>query len=79
MQDPRFTTKYSDNYQGPFFFRQNTFLLPSSVNEVYCRPGYQPVRPNKGVELTVNDYPFQAINYGGGLWKNYVYQYNPYK
>lgn len=76
MTDPRFTTKYSDQPDGPFFFRQHRFLLPPTVYEQYCEPGYQPRRQDKGFDVTVNDYPFQNINYGG-LWSNYVH--TPFK
>ena len=76
LPDPRFTTAYSDNYKGPLFFRQNTFLLPSSVNEVFCEPGYQPKKIDKGYALTYNDYTFHNINYGP-WWSDYVH--TPFK
>lgn len=77
MNDPRFTTQYSDNYKGPFFFRQNTFLLPESVNEVWCHPGYQKKRPAKGFDVTVNDYSADRLNYGGPYWSQVVH--TPFK
>ncbi len=73
LQDPRFTTAYSDNYRGPLFFRQNNFYLPVAVSEEWCEPGYQPVRKDKGYSLTVNDYPFHSIQYGGPMWSQYVH------
>lgn len=79
LPDPRFTTDYASDYTGPLFHRgdargnANTFYLPASVNEHYCRPGYQPKRPNKGVALTVNDYPFHHIQYGGPAWAEVVH------
>jgi len=65
MNDPRFTTAYSDNYKGQFFFRQNQFLVPASVNEVWIEPGYNKVRKDKGFDVTVNDYSPDRLNYGG--------------
>lgn len=75
--DPRFTTDYSDNYKGELFFRQRRFLLPVSTQEKFCNPGYQPKREDKGYALTVNDYPFHDIHYGGPMWSQYVH--TPFK
>jgi hypothetical protein len=77
MQDPRFLTQYSDNSQGPFFFRQNTFLLPASTQEVWAECGYQKKREPKGFDLTVNDYSRDRINYGGPQWDQVVH--TPFK
>lgn len=68
LPDPRFTTYYADDYRGPWFHRQCNMFLPSSVDEEWCEPGYQPTRPDKGVALLVNDYPFHPIQYGGSRW-----------
>lgn len=74
LPDPRFTTTYAMDYKGPPFRHtgDGTFYLPPTVNEVWCRPGYQSKRPNKGVVLTVNDYPFHHIQYGGPAWAEVV-------
>lgn len=76
MMDPRFTTNYSDNFQGTFSFRSNKFYMPAGVNEKWCEPGYQPKRQDKGFSLTINDYPF-TYNYYGPSWANYVH--TPFK
>ncbi|HMP28156.1 MAG TPA: hypothetical protein PKD85_01065 [Saprospiraceae bacterium] len=78
LPDPRFETLYSSNYKGPLFWKNasqqpSTVSIPSFALEKWCEPGYQPTRPNKGVKLTVNDYPFHNIQYGGGLWPTVVY------
>lgn len=80
MLDPRYTTQYTEDYKGPMFYQKlepgklQTVFLPASVMEKWCEPGYQKKQPNKGVELTVNDYGVaQQIYYGGGQWPNYVY------
>ena len=82
--DPRFTTQYTADYKGPLFYQKfnpeklPTVYLPASVTEVWCEPGYQKKQPNKGVELTVNDYrEGHKIFYGGGLWPKYVF--TPFK
>ena len=79
MGDPRFTTTYLADFRGvpyaPVPWARKT--LPALVQEKWCRPGYQAVRPDKGVMLYVNDYPpgpdGNAIQYGGSLWPEYVY------
>lgn len=78
LPDPRYTTNYSDydTSKGEFFFRQNRFLLPMSTQEVFCNPGYQPKKEDKGYALTYNDYTFQNINYGPS-WSQYVH--TPFK
>ena len=70
LPDPRFSTVHASDYKGVLFHerRDCNFYLPPTVNEVWCRPGYQPKRPDKGVQLTVNDYPFHPIQYGGSRW-----------
>lgn len=73
LPDPRFTTHYADDYRGVLFHRQCNLYLPSSVHEKWCEPGYQPKRLDKGVALTVNDYPFHSIQYGGSRWPSVVY------
>lgn len=77
LPDPRYITNYSDNYKGPLFFRQNKFYMPAAAYEKYCNPGYQPTRKDKGYSLTVNDYPFHDIQYGGPMWSKYVH--TPFK
>lgn len=81
LPDPRFTTNYRSNYKGELFWRDSktpqTLYIPAFALEQWCEPGYQPQRPNKGVKLTVNDYPFHPIQYGGGLWPTVVY--TPFK
>jgi len=74
IPDPRFTTVHATDFKGPFFYQRigETFYLPPTVNEVWCRPGYQQKRPNKGIALTVNDYPFHHIQYGGPAWAEVV-------
>ena len=80
LPDPRFATTYRIDYKGAPYYTHFTndprtarITLPSVIGEVWCRPGYQPTRLNKGYELTVNDYPFHSIQYGGSLWPNVVY------
>lgn len=75
LKDPRFTTEYSADYNGTLYFRQNPQVvsIPAFALEEWCEPGYQPKQPNKGYTLTVNDYTFHNIKYGGGLWPNVVY------
>jgi hypothetical protein len=74
LPDPRFTTNFAFDHQGSWFHRStNNFQLPASVNETWCRPGYQPKRDDKGYKLTVNDYPFHSIQYGGPAWSNVVH------
>ena len=76
--DPRYTTAYSKNYHGLYFHdriahnQPATFYLPASVKEVWCRPGYQPKRPDKGYALTINDYYYHQLQYGDS-WKKVVY------
>jgi hypothetical protein len=82
LPDPRFTTVHTSDYKGPLFNEgldsgTRKFYLPATVNEVWCRPGYQPKRPDKGVKLTVNDYPFHPIQYGGPNWAQVVH--TPFK
>jgi hypothetical protein len=78
LLDPRFNTMYVNNYNGPLFYQNAreplpTLQVPAFAVEQWCEPGYQPKRPNKGVMLTVNDYTFHNIEYGGGLWPSVVY------
>jgi hypothetical protein len=85
MIDPRYLTTYADRYEGPNFYSQlkssgiqnsnskPKFLLPASVNEKWCEPGYQPKRLDAGYALTVNDYPFHPIKYGGSNWPYVVH------
>lgn len=79
LPDPRFTTRYEQDHRGPWFHQNRgcsplpTLTLPSSTQEVWCEPGYQSKRPNKGVMLTVNDYPFHPIQYTGSLWPSVVH------
>ena len=76
LPDPRFSTVYADDYKGVLFYNQpcpQNFLMPASAYEKWCEPGYQPKRPDKGVALTVNDYPFHPIQYGGSRWPLVVY------
>lgn len=85
MVDPRYTTSYADRYQGPAFYTQlrpnetfnsnakPRFLLPASVEEKWCEPGYQPKRLDAGIALTVNDYPFHPLKYGGSNWPYVVH------
>lgn len=80
LPDPRFLTDYRTDFKGPPYYthvRNGHITLPSVVGEIWCRPGYQPTRLNKGVELTVNDYPFHPIQYGGSLWPSVVYTTMP--
>lgn len=74
LPDPRWSTDHAMDHTGSFFHERpyNTIYLPPTVNEVWCRPGYQPKRPNKGTQLTVNDYPFHHIQYGGPKWASVV-------
>ena len=78
--DPRFTTQYAADYSGTWMYEREKrgdlkFILPASVTEKWCEPGYQPKRPNKGIALTMNDYPFHYVQHttARGLWGNYVY------
>ena len=70
LLDPRFTTEHYRPVAG--YGRKGKFYLPQLVNETWCRPGYQPTRPDKGYDLTVNDYPFHNIQYGGENWARVV-------
>ena len=79
LQDPRYTTSYAYQYRGPLFHRQDDcnnilphFLLPASTMEKWCRPGYQPERPNKGSLLLINYYPYHPIEYDK-TWSSEVY------
>ena len=76
LPDPRFNTTYRVDFKGtPYYTHQRSgyIVMPSFVYEKWCRPGYQPVRPDKGYDLTVNDYTFHNIQYGGSLWPTVVY------
>lgn len=85
MQDPRFNTVFesrirSENLPVTNISRQqylnelNRQIVPASAYEVWCMPGYQPVRPNKGYVFSVDDYPFSPVKNCGGLWPQYVYK-----
>lgn len=55
-----------------------TVYVPAAAHEVWCRPGYQKVKPDKGVKLTVNDYVVgHNIQYGGSGWPNVVHTNMP--
>jgi len=84
-RDPRFTTVYEvDRTLAPRRGRMLTSptpsdsyleevkMMPASAYETWCEPGYQPKRPDKGISLTVNDYPFHNIQYGGPSWAGVV-------
>jgi hypothetical protein len=73
LPDPRFTTNYADDYRGVLFHRQRNMYLPATVKEKWCEPGYQPVRPDKGVKLLINDYTLHSIQYGGSRWPSVVH------
>ncbi len=75
LPDPRYTTDYASNYKGTLFHSRTDgkFYVPAAVNEQMCRPGYQPKRPDKGYALTVNDYSFHPIQYGGSQWPTVVH------
>jgi hypothetical protein len=77
LPDPRFSTLYNAEYKGLLFQRQNTLFVPAFALEKWCEPGYQPKKPDKGFSLTVNDYTFHNINYGGGMWPTVVH--TPFK
>lgn len=77
LPDPRYQTKYSDSYVGPLFFLQKKMIIPSSTQEVWCEPGYQPKRDPKGFDVTINDYTFTDMYYGGPNWDKVVH--TPYK
>lgn len=77
LRDPRFQTRYASSDPHIMYFRnvaagERTLSMPPFVEENWCEPGYQPQRRDKGYALTVNDYPFHDIFYGGGLWPQYV-------
>ena len=80
LTDPRFTTEHNITYAGKMFYREfgsdplPTVYIPSSTQEVWCRPGYQPKKVDKGVKLTVNDYVVgHNLQYGGSLWPSVVH------
>ena len=80
LPDPRFNTVYRADFRGrPFYthISNGHVTMPSFAYERWIRPGYQPVRPNKGYELTVNDYTFHNIMYGGSLWPTVVHTTMP--
>lgn len=77
LRDPRFTTEYNSDFIGHRFEHCDKFYLPAYAIEKWCEPGYQPVRENKGYDLTVNDYPFHEIHYGGPEWAKFVYTNKP--
>ena len=64
--DPRWNTNYEYAYTGPLFQerKDRLFFLPASVNERWCRPGYQPERPNKGIALLINANAYHQNQYG---------------
>jgi hypothetical protein len=70
--DPRWNTDYAYDYKGPLFFRQDIFQLPATVNEKWCKPGYQPMRPDKGIKLVLNDYYYHKNRYGK-TWDKVAY------
>lgn len=70
-KDPRMATVYASD-QKPII-NPNKFYLPKITTEQWCRPGYQPKRLDKGIKLTVNDYPFHNIQYGGPAWAQVVH------
>lgn len=73
MQDPRYTTFHASDYKGTLFHerKDGVFYLPATTREIWCRPGYQPKREDKGVSLTVNDYTYHSLQYGG-KWSKVV-------
>jgi hypothetical protein len=71
LPDPRFTTAHTSD--AKYNHHPQVFYLPPTVEEKWCRPGYQPKRPDKGFDLTVNDYPFHPIQYGGANWSQVVH------
>jgi len=78
--DPRFTTEHTATYTGKMFYREAetnplpTVYIPAATQEVWCMPGYQPKRKDKGVALTVNDYVIgHNLRYGGSNWPSVVY------
>jgi len=73
LPDPRFTTTHTSNYKGRLYQYGDRMQLPATVAETWCAPGYQPKRPDKGIQLTVNDYPFHPIQYGGPKWAEVVH------
>jgi hypothetical protein len=77
LPDPRYTTTYGEDFKGKRFHHCDKFLMPASAYEKICYPGYQPVRPDKGYQLQVNDYPFDPIHYSGVQWSKYTYVYPP--
>lgn len=77
LPDPRYTTDYAYTPKCTYFHDlekegKATFYLPASVNERWCRPGYQPKRPDKGIALTINDYYWHQNRYGDS-WSNVAY------
>ena len=73
LMDPRWNTDYAYEYKGPLFQDgKSTFLLPQTINEKWCRPGYQPKRPDKGIDLLITNYYFHQNRYGDS-WKNVTY------
>lgn len=77
LPDPRFQTVYAADYRGVLYHRQRRMRIPLVTKERWCEPGYQPKRLDKGVMLTVNDYPFHYIHYGGPNWSKVVYTDEP--
>lgn len=67
MQDPRFNTDYVVDHPGKYYSSTTNgqvFFLPASVLEIWCRPGYQPQLPNKGIDLEINNYYYHQFRYG---------------
>lgn len=78
--DPRFTTEQNASYAGPLFYSKlgvgprPTVYIPAAAAEVWCNPGYQPKKADKGVALTVNDYVVgHNLVFGGSLWPEVVH------
>ena len=71
LPDPRLSTVYACDVDEPELGK--VFYLPVSTKEEWCMPGYQKKRPDKGYALTVNDYPFHPIEYGGKSWSQVVH------
>ena len=79
LLDPRFSTAHAAAKTKMFYTKTGSgplpvVYIPSAANEVWCEPGYQPKRPDKGVSLTVNDYTVgRNLQHGGSLWPSVVH------
>jgi hypothetical protein len=80
--DPRFDTDYLADYRGIWFQNSKVLTVPSVVlekcdNLECCQPGYRQKRPDKGYDLSVDDYPLHPVKLSGGMWPDVVYPPKP--